>query len=114
MKNSADENAVSVRLVEDDVLALLKATQTGGEVIAGSPNAWLLSNQVKAIQQKSEVSFRLLLAPGVRRIGKNLREIGSCFVGQLPGAHALRLSLIRAFSAARLRIKARMSEMTSP
>jgi hypothetical protein len=98
MKNPADENAVSVLFIEDDVLALLKAAKTGGESIAGSPNAWPLSDQVKAIQQKSEVSFRLLFAPCVFRIEKNFSEIGSGFLRQLPLAHALRLSLIWAFS----------------
>ena len=98
MKNSADENAISVRFIEDDVLAQLKTAKTGGEPIARSPEAWLFSNQVEAIQKTSEVSFSLLLAPGVYRIKKNLGEIGLCLLSQLPGAHALRLSPIRAFS----------------
>jgi len=114
MKNSADENAVSVRLIEDDVLAVFEAPKTGGEPIAWSSDAWLFSNQVEAIQKKYEVSFSLLLAPGVFRIEKNLGEIGSCLPGQFPRVHALRLSSIRAFSAARWRINARISEMTSP
>ena len=68
MKNSADENTISVRFIEDDVLAQLKTAKPGGEPIARSPEAWLFSNQVEAIQKTSEVSFSLLLAPGVYRI----------------------------------------------
>src|ERR1017187_6676022 len=114
MQNSADDNAISVRFIEDDVLALLKAAKTGGEPIARSPDAWLLSNQVKAIQETGEVSFSLLLTPGVFRIDKNLGEIGLCLPGQLPLAHALRRSRSGVFSWARWRINARISEMTSP
>src|ERR1035441_9207747 len=114
MQNSADDNAISVRFIEDDVLALLQAAKTGGEHVAWSSDAWLLSNQVKAIQETGEISFSLLLAPGVFRIENNLGEIGSCFSSQLPGAHALRRSPIRAFSSALWRINARISEMKSP
>jgi hypothetical protein len=94
MKDSADENAVSGRLVEDDVLALLKAAKTSGEHIAWPPDAWLLRNQIKAIQKESEVSFSLSVAPSICGIEKNLGEIGSCLFGQVPGAHALRFSPI--------------------
>ena len=80
MKDSADENAVSVRLVEDDVLAALKTSKAGGEPIAGSPDPWLLSKQVQAIQKKGQVSFGLLRTPGVGRIEENLGEIGLGFV----------------------------------
>jgi len=65
MKNPADENAVSVPLIKDNVLAHLEAAKTWTESLVGSPDAWLLRNQVKPFQQKSKVSFSLLHPPGI-------------------------------------------------
>jgi hypothetical protein len=58
MKDPADENAVSVRLVEDDVLGLLQAAKAGAESVTWSSEIRLFCNQIEPIQQKGEVSFR--------------------------------------------------------
>lgn len=72
MKNSADENAVSVRLIEDNMLTHFEATKTRTERITRTPHAWLLSNQIKAIQQQAKIAFRLRVAPVVSRVESNL------------------------------------------
>lgn len=81
MQNSADDYATSALLIEDNVFADLKATKTRNERIARTPHAWILSNQVKAIRQKAEITFRLRLTPGVCCVQKNFDEIGSCLQG---------------------------------
>jgi len=53
MKNSADDNAASPRFIEDNVFAPLETTKTRSERIARTPNAWLLSNEIKAIRKKT-------------------------------------------------------------
>jgi hypothetical protein len=65
MEISADEDAVFVRLVEDDVLALLKAADTGGNQIAGPAEARRISQHLEASCELLNVVFGLLFAPCV-------------------------------------------------
>lgn len=63
MKNPADENAGSHPFIEENVFAHFEATQTRREWIARTPKTRILSNQIKGIQELTEVLFSLLLAP---------------------------------------------------
>ena len=92
VEDAGDEDASSVRPIEDDVLALLETAQPGGQLAAGPPDAWLLSKQIEAVQQEGEVPSGLFVAPFVRGVKKNFGEVRACVVGELPGAQALRLS----------------------
>jgi hypothetical protein len=53
MKDSDDDNATSLRFIEDDVFAPLETTKTGSERIAPVPKAWLLSEEIKSIRKKT-------------------------------------------------------------
>ena len=77
MKNSGDENAGSVRFIEDDVLALLEAADTGQNQIAGPAQTRRISQQLEAPCQLLNVVFGLLFAPGVDCVIEYLRKIGS-------------------------------------
>jgi hypothetical protein len=79
MKNSADDNAVSVRFIEDDVLALLKTPYTGENQITGSAQTRRISQQLEATCQLLNVFFGLLFAPGVGCVIEDFRKIGSAF-----------------------------------
>jgi hypothetical protein len=79
MKNSGDENAVSVRFIEDDVLALLKAANAGINQIAGPTQTWRISQHLEAPCQFVYGVFRLLLAPVVDCVIEYFREIGGTF-----------------------------------
>jgi len=77
VKDSADDNAVSGRFIEDDVPALLKATETGGNQIAGTPQTRRISQQLEAPCQFLDVFFGLLFAPGIDGVVEDFGEIGS-------------------------------------
>ena len=79
MKNPADENAVSVRLAEDDVLALLKAADIWGNQITGSAQTRRIGQKMEAPFQLFNVVFGLAFAPGVDRVIEYFREIGDSF-----------------------------------
>ncbi len=68
MKNSADDNAVSVGFIEDDVLTSFEAPEARIESIALTFNAGFLSDEVKGVQEKPQVTICLVIAPGVGRV----------------------------------------------
>ena len=59
VEDAGDEDASSVRPIEDDVLALLETAQPGGQLAAGPPDAWLLSKQIEAVQQQGEATAEI-------------------------------------------------------
>jgi hypothetical protein len=65
MKNSADENAVSVLLIKDDVLAVLKTPNAGTNHITGSAQTRRIGQELKAPCQFFDVVFGLLFSPGI-------------------------------------------------
>ncbi len=65
MQNPADENAASVRFIEDDVLALLKAPDAWSDQITGPAQTRRISQQLEARCQLLNILFGLLFAPGV-------------------------------------------------
>jgi hypothetical protein len=79
VKDSADDNAVSGRFIEDDVPALLKATETGGNQIAGTPQTRRISQQLEAPCELLNVAFGLLFSPGVDCVIEYFRKIGGTF-----------------------------------
>jgi hypothetical protein len=79
MKNPADENAASVLLVEDDMLALLKSPDTGEKQITGPAQTRRISQQLEAPCQLVNVVFGLLFAPGVDCVIEYLRKVGLAF-----------------------------------
>lgn len=79
MKNSADENAISVRFIEDDVLAQLKTPDARENRIAGPAHTRRISQQLEAPCQFLNVVFGLLFAPGVDCVIEYFRKIGGSF-----------------------------------
>jgi hypothetical protein len=79
MKNPADENAVSVPLIEDNVLADLEAAYTGANPIAGPAQPRRVSQQLEAPCQLLNVALGLLFAPGVDGVVEDFRQVGVAF-----------------------------------
>jgi hypothetical protein len=75
MKDSGDDNAVSIRLIEDDVFALLEAADTGEDRIAGPTQTRRISQQMEAPFQLPNVVFGLLFAPGIDCVIEYFGEI---------------------------------------
>ncbi len=49
VKDSADENAVSVRLIKDDMFALLEAADARIDQITGPVQTWGVSKQLETL-----------------------------------------------------------------
>jgi hypothetical protein len=79
MKNPGDENALSIRFIEDDVLALLKPADAGEDLIAGPAQTRRICQQLEAPCQLLNVVFGLLFAPGVDCVIEYLGKIGGAF-----------------------------------
>jgi hypothetical protein len=88
MKNPGDNDAVFVRLIEDDVLALLKTPDTGEDRIAGPTQARRIGQQLEAPCQLLNVVLGLPFAPGIDGVTENFRQIGSTLWSQPVGAQA--------------------------
>ncbi len=94
MKNSADDNAVSIRFIEDDVLTAFEAPEARIELIALTSNAGLLPDEVKGVQEEPQISLCLVIAPSVGRIQKNFFEVGVGLPGEFVCSQAVRASRI--------------------
>jgi hypothetical protein len=79
MKDPADENAVSVRLIEDNVLAQLEATDTRENKITGPAQTRGISQPLEAPCQLLNVVLGLLFAPGVDCVIEYFGKIGRTF-----------------------------------
>ena len=110
MKNSADDNAVSLRLIEDDVFTLLKTADTRVNRITSPTQTGRVSKPVKAPGQLIKVVFGLFFAPGIYCVIEYLCQIRNTFRSKPVGAQAM-LAIFRLASALR-RTRPRNSAMT--
>jgi hypothetical protein len=75
MQDPGDEDAVRVRLVKNDVPALLDASVAGMNWFAGSAHLWHPRDLGKAIDKISEVSIGLFATPPVGGIVEDLGQV---------------------------------------
>jgi hypothetical protein len=79
MKNPAYDNAVSIRFVKDDVLAVLKTPDTRKNPITGPAETGRIGQHLEAPCQLLNVVSGLLFAPGVDCVVEDLRKIRGAF-----------------------------------
>jgi hypothetical protein len=76
MKNSANDNAMSLRLIEDDVFTLLKTADTKINPITSPTQTGRVSKPVKT---SIKVVFGLFFAPAIYRVIEYLCQIRNTF-----------------------------------
>src|SRR5260370_15213105 len=79
MKNSADDNAVSLRLIEDDVFTLLETADTRVNPITSPTQTGRVSKPVKNPGELIKVVFGLFFAPGIYCVIEYLCQIRNTF-----------------------------------
>ena len=89
MKNSADDNAVSLRLIEDDVFTLLETADTRVNPITSPTQTGRVSKPVKTPGQLIKVVFGLFFAPGIYCVIEYLCQIRNTFRSKPVGAQAM-------------------------
>ena len=68
MENSADENALLIGAVEDDVLLMLETPVPGVEVITETADPGRSGDPSEAILQVIKIAVGLFFSPGFERI----------------------------------------------
>jgi hypothetical protein len=80
VKNSADEDSMSISLVEDDMLPVLNATKSGMHRVARSPEARHPGYAKKTFGKAVQIDFSLCCAPYIYCVVGNIGKIkfGQC------------------------------------
>ena len=75
VEDTEDRYPIGFETVKDDVLALLQAAESGGEVVAGATQERVACNHLSAGLQFVDVRSGLCLDPGVNSVFGDLFQI---------------------------------------